>query len=86
MAPQNVRQKFTFVKVLTAVCEKMARNGLKMANSQHCDLLRYPVFSISINHSDINFISKETARISDNIRIIGWTTLIFGILLFIFHI
>ena len=44
MAPQNVCQKFTFVKVLNVVCGKMARNGLKMANSQHCDLLRYPVF------------------------------------------
>ena len=45
MAPQNVCQKFTFVKVLNVVCGKMARNGLKMANSQHCDFLRYPVFS-----------------------------------------
>ena len=47
MAPQNVCQKFTFVKVLNVVCGKMARNGLKMANSQHCDLLRYPVFRLA---------------------------------------
>ena len=33
LAPQNVRQNFTFVKVLNVVCGKMARNGLKMANS-----------------------------------------------------
>ena len=25
----------------------MARNGLKMANTQHCDLLRYPVFRLA---------------------------------------
>ena len=47
MAPQNVCQKFTFIKVLNVVCGKMARNGLKMANTQHCDLLRYPVFRLA---------------------------------------
>ena len=32
LAPQNVHQNFTFVKVINVVCGKMARNCLKMAN------------------------------------------------------